>query len=301
MRSRLIGMRTIKTALVVIVAYFVSTKVPNSLPFAMIYAGVICVETSVVSSFSIGYNRVIGTILGGVIGLLVSYIPVYRGVIMAFGIVITILVCNYLDIKKTTGIAITLVIIIALGPEEYIPAVYAMQRTLDTILGIIIATIINTVVYPPNQMKMVRDSFTSYKKISRKILRDVILYKLEDGVTAMGDALEDFRHKFNDLNTEIAILKKYDQEEYDYYSQMIEEAEKVYIHTEALSIIEQGVKMTMDNNMKLTKILAMDTMQTEFTTMEKSTREDLIFNYTLAKLISSMEKIHREKTFHSSL
>ncbi|MGB4588706.1 MAG: aromatic acid exporter family protein [Clostridiaceae bacterium] len=297
MRNWPIGMRTIKTAIVVIISYFLSTVIPNSLPFAMIYASVICVETSVVSSFKIGYNRVLGTILGGIIGLMVAYIPWYKGLTMALGIIVTILVCNYLNIKKTTGIAITLVIIILLGSDEFTPGVYAFQRTFDTILGIVIATIVNTLIYPPNQMNRVRESFIHYKKIAKQVVGDVLIYNLENGLTTMGVALEDYKSKVSELSIEIPILKKYNKEEFEYYTQMIEEAEKVYIYTETLSLLDREVRITVDNKNKLMKMLSIEIEQTNYATIENSSREDLIFNYTLVKLISAMEKIFSEKTF----
>lgn len=301
MRNWPIGMRTIKTAIVVIISYFISTIIPNSLPFALIYASVICIETSVVSSFKIGYNRVLGTILGGIIGLLVAYIPWYKGLTMAIGIVVTILVCNYLNIKKTTAIAITLVIIILLGSDEFTPGVYAIQRTVDTIVGIVIATIVNTLVFPPNQMSRVRESFNHYKQITKQVVSDVLLYNLENSLTTMGVALEDYKSKVTELSLEIPILKKYNKEEFEYYTQMIEEAEKVYIYTETLSLIDRGVRITIDNKNKLMKMLSIELEQTEFATLENSSREDLIFNYTLVKLISAMEKILSEKTFHADI
>lgn len=297
MRSRLIGMRTIKTAIVVIISYLVSAAINSELSFALIYAAVICVETSVVSSFKIGYNRVLGTVVGGVIGLIMTYLPIHGGISMALGIIITIIFCNLLNIKKATGIAITLVIIIIIGSSESSPAIYAMQRTLDTLIGIVIATIVNMVIYPPDQMKRVRESFNDYRHTAKQVVGDVVEYNIQDGLALLGRKLDDLKEKFNSLSKEIPILRKYDKEEMDYYTQMIEDAEKIYIYAEALSLSEPNVKMTIDNNIKLTKILSRDIKQTDFVTLENSTREDMIFNYNLAKLISAMERILREKVF----
>lgn len=290
-------MRTIKTAIVVIISYLVSSAINSALSFALIYAAVICVETSVVSSFKIGYNRVLGTVIGGVIGLIMTYFPIYGGISMALGVIITIIFCNLLNIKKATGIAITLVIIITIGSSDSSPAIYAMQRTLDTLIGIVIATIVNMLIYPPDQMKRVRESFHNYRHTAKQVVGDVIEYSMQDGLESLGRNLDDLKEKFNSLSKEIPILRKYDKEELDYYSQMIEDAEKIYIYSEAISLSEPNVRMTIDNNIKLTKILSRDIRQTEFVTLENSTREDMIFNYNLAKLISSMERILREKVF----
>lgn len=295
MKNRLIGMRTIKTALVVVISYIVSSIINSSLSFALIYAAVICVETSVVSSFKIGYNRVLGTVLGGVIGLIMSFIPVYGAITMATGVVITILLCNLLDIKKSTGIAITLVIIIVTGSSTS-PAIYAMQRTLDTIIGIVIATIINMLIYPPDQMSRVRDSFQEFRESAKQVIEDLILYGNSDGLNNLGNQLDTLKIAFDDLNKELPILKKYDKEEYEYFALMVEASEKVFIYAEATSLSEAGVKMTKDNHSKLHKLLQLDIFQTEFVEMNSSTREDMIFNYNLAKLISALEKILKDRT-----
>lgn len=297
MKNRLIGMRTIKTALVVVLSYIVSSIINDELSFALIYAAVICVETSVVSSFKIGYNRVLGTVVGGIIGLFMSYIPLYGALTMAAGIVITILFCNLLDIKKATGIAITLVIIIVTGSSDSSPAIYAMQRTLDTVIGIVIATIVNLLIYPPDQMIRVRDSFQKFKDTARHVVGDLILYGISDGLDTLGAQLDGFKDTFNELNKELFILKKYDKEEYDYYALMVEASEKVFIYAEATSLSETNVKMTKDNHQKLYNLLSLEIFQTEFVTMESSTREDMIYNYNLAKLISALEKILKERTF----
>jgi uncharacterized membrane protein YgaE (UPF0421/DUF939 family) len=293
MKNRLIGMRTIKTALVVIISYIVSSLINEELSFALIYAAVICVETSVVSSVKIGYNRVLGTVIGGVIGLIMNYVPLYGGITMAIGIIITIMFTNLLNIKKATGIAITLVVIIIIGSADTSPAIYAMQRTLDTIIGIVIATLVNMVIYPPDQMRMVRESFEHFKHTAKEIVSEVILYGIDNGLATLTKELDDFREKYESLSKELKILKKYDMEDYEYYTQMIEASEKVLIYTEAISLSDPDVKMTADNNQKLTKILAKDMKQSEFVDLDSSTREDMIFNYNLAKLISALEKILR--------
>jgi len=297
MKNRLIGMRTIKTAIVVIISYFVSSLINDELSFALIYAAVICIETSVVSSFKIGYNRVLGTAVGGVIGLVMTYLPIYGGIAMALGIIVTIIFCNLLNIKKATGIAITLVIIIIMGSSDTTPAVYAMQRTLDTVIGIVIATIVNMLIYPPDQMKRVRESFNAYRHTARNVVGDVVIFSIDESLASLTKSLDDLKDKFSSLNKELPILRKYDKEEFDYYTQMIESSEKVLIYAEAISLSEPGVRMTADNNQKLTKLLARDIQQSEFVTPESSTREDMIYNYNLAKLISAMEKILRERVF----
>lgn len=294
MKNPLIGMRTVKTALVVILAYAVSLLLNQEPSFALIYAAVICIETSVVTSFNTGFNRVLGTVVGGVIGLIVSYIPLYGGFTMALGIAITIIFCNLLHIKKATGIAITLVIIIVTGSDSVAPGAYAMHRTLDTVIGIVLATMVNLLVFPPDPMKRVRESFHQFTHSAKQVVGDMMEFNLSEGLSDLGKRLDDLKEKFDNMNTEIPVLKRYEQEEYDYVVQMLEASERVYIYAEAIALTDPDVKMTRDNHLKLTKLLARDIQRTEFVDLEQSTREDMIFNYTLAKLISALEKVLKE-------
>ncbi len=299
MRNRLVGMRTVKTALVVLISFIVSSLINEELSFALIYASVICVETSVVSSVKIGYNRILGTVVGGFIGLLINYVPLYGGFKLAIGVVITILVGNLLNIKKATGIAITLVVIIIIGSKGDAPAVYALQRTIDTLIGILIATVVNILIYPPDQMRRVRESFFAFRETAKKVLGDEIEYQIEDGLLLLAKDLDQLKSSFDSLDNEISLFRKYDGDEFDYYKEMVEVCEKILIYAEALSLSEKGVKMTQDNHGRLIKILARDIIHTEFVTPSESSRDDLIYNYNLAKLISAMEKILRKKVFYN--
>lgn len=297
MKSKLIGMRTLKTALVVVLAYFVSSLIPNSLPFALIVAAILCVETSVASSFEIGFNRVLGTILGGVVALILSYLPIYTGFSMALGVILVILMANALDIKKSSNIAMTIVVIILIGSDEFSPAVYAFTRTLDTLIGIAIATLVNTFFFPPNQMMHVRSTFADFRTKAKNAAADVIHFGDTDGLAALGTTLDQLRTRLGNLDHEISPLRKYQKEELEYYHQMLEQAEKVYIHVETLALSEGHYRITRDNRLKVSQVLSGDLLGEEEITLEECTRDELIYNYTMAKLLSAMEKILREKTF----
>lgn len=297
MNKKIIGMRTIKTSLVVIIAYFVSSIIPNSLEFSLIYAGIIAIDTSVASSLNVGLYRVLGTIIGSIVGLIFSYIPIYKGLAMAIGILVVILINNYLDTKKATGIGIVLVIIILLGSDEYTPFLYSIQRTIDTLLGVLIATVVNILIFPPDQMLNVRESFEDFIVTVKEVIPKVILFKSKDGLDSMNKALNLFTEKMETLEGEISILKRHENQEYSYYKKMLKEAEKVYIYIESLSLTNQAVEITKDNSKKLNKYFKIDIEKEKYISIETSTREELIYNYTLNKLLNSYEKINRKKKF----
>ncbi|NLC65546.1 MAG: hypothetical protein GX752_01230 [Clostridium sp.] len=297
MNKKIIGMRTIKTSLVVIIAYYVSSIIPNSLEFSLIYAAIIAIDTSVTSSVKVGLYRVLGTIIGSVIGLVFSYLPIYKGIAMSLGVIVVILITNYLDTKKATGIGIVLVIIILLGSEEYTPLLYSIQRTIDTLLGVLIATVVNIVIFPPDQMMNVRNSFEDFKAIAKDVIPSVILFKSNEGIDVMNKTLGVFSSQMDTLEGEMSILRKSENEEYLYYKKLLEESEKINIYLETLSLTDESVEITKDNSSKLSKYFKMDIYKEKYISIETSTREELIYNYTLSKLLNSYEKVNAAARF----
>ena len=93
-----IGSRNIKTALSVLICLIFW---PNSL-FAAI-AAVICVQDTVENSVKIGLNRLIGTLLGGILGVILLFtinklnLTSFSTIITAIGVSLIIYICKTLN------------------------------------------------------------------------------------------------------------------------------------------------------------------------------------------------------------
>ena len=150
-------------------------------------------------------------------------------------------------------------------------------------------------------MKRVRESFYEFRDTALKVLGDEIEYQIEDGLMLLTNDLETLKSNFDSLDSEISLFKKYDEQEFEYYKEMVEVCERILIYAEALSLSEPGVRMTQDNHGRLIKILQRDIIHSGFVTPSESTRDDLIYNYNLAKLIAAMEKVMRKKVFQNRI
>lgn len=125
-------------------------------PFYACIAAVICMKDTVESSFTMGKNRLVGTLLGGFIGVLfifildnISFLQYIKSIISAIGIIGSIYVCNI--IKKPGSVTICCIVFIGIminydGPSSYS---YAIGRSIDTAVGILIAIFINKYINPP--------------------------------------------------------------------------------------------------------------------------------------------------------
>lgn len=151
-----IGLRTLKTALAVFICMVLFEILDKDSAFFACIAAVICMKDSVESSVEVGKSRVLGTMLGGFIGLIcatvVEYIPYlfnFKSVITTIGIVVVIYLCNL--INKPSAVVISCIVISGImcsytGKDSFI---YAIGRTFDTGIGVMVALLINRFIKPP--------------------------------------------------------------------------------------------------------------------------------------------------------
>ena len=147
------GLRIIKTFIAVTLAMVVSAHRPGEgLPFYSAIAAIICLKSDVEGSREIGKNRIIGTFLGGFCGLIyLLIIPLdtlpenIELILISFLTSIIIWVMSMLDKPKAISIMaiVFLSITINHGKEDVLPFLFAFNRTLDTMIGVIAAILVN--------------------------------------------------------------------------------------------------------------------------------------------------------------
>lgn len=148
-----IGMRTTKTVLAVIITLIIAELFNLKSPILAGVAAIMTMESSVSESVLVGKNRVYGTILGALIGLMTSYLLfetyILNYIFVAIGLVLLISICNYFGWDKATKMAMVVFLVIILGTDKN-KFNYALNRTIDTMVGVIIGTGINFSIRPPN-------------------------------------------------------------------------------------------------------------------------------------------------------
>ncbi len=128
-------------------------------PFFACIAAVFCMKDTVASSISMGINRTVGTIIGGVVGIIMIYLnsvfpflnlitPILTGI----GVSFSIYLCTI--IHKPEAVIVSCIVLIAIMINSASQAnayIYAISRSFDTIIGIIIAVFINKYINPPDE------------------------------------------------------------------------------------------------------------------------------------------------------
>lgn len=152
----LIGQRIIRTAVAVLVCLLIHIgRGYEGNVVESCVAAIICLQPYVKDSWENALNRLCGTFLGGIWGLLflllMQYVPelgqnmVVVYCIMAIGVVLSLYSCVLLKTADSASLAsIVFLCVIIAYPDVDTPLVQSMNRIIDTIIGVVVAITINS-------------------------------------------------------------------------------------------------------------------------------------------------------------
>ena len=147
-----IGMRIIKTVVAVflcgLLAYFRSAS-----GFYSMIAAVVCIQNSAGKTIESSVNRMIGTLVGGIMGVLVVYsldtlgvlyIELLRYAVLSVMLIPIIKLC--LTIKKPGCAAMACIVFLCVTVNHSVgdtPAIYSIDRLFETMVGVALACAID--------------------------------------------------------------------------------------------------------------------------------------------------------------
>lgn len=233
----LVGMRNLKTALAVFICIIISQLLQLEYPFYAVIATIIAMENSVTNSYTVGKNRMMGTLVGAAIGFVFAWIDPHSAVYSAIGIVIVIYICNLLKWNKSISIAsiVFLAIMLNLRPGES-PFLYGMHRVADTLIGISVAVLVNYLVFPPDHersMEQMRSVLRKHlTKLAHELLREggtIHISPLKKDMANLEKAYETYASEFH--------LKKNKQQMLEHLEQEIDVYHNTYSHMRMIRLL----------------------------------------------------------------
>lgn len=155
-----IGLRSIKTVLAVLICCLIDF-IRGVVPMQSTIAAIICIKADKKETIETAVTRSIGTILGGVIGVLslLFFIKVgipYYSLLFYFILCILLIPVIYIPVKlgwpEATALTCIVYLVVVMGyTGELTPMQMAVERTVGTLLGIIVAVPLNIIL--PNRGK----------------------------------------------------------------------------------------------------------------------------------------------------
>jgi len=195
-----IGLRTFKTALAVTISIFLSQLLKLEFPYFVAMTAIISMDRTARLSINMGCNRVIGTFLGTLIGILFANIDKGNPILAGFRILLIILISNYLKLPGsiTVGSFVYVSIMVHI-PTNITPLFYGLHRTFDSLFGALIAFVINISVMPGYSVKRLDEKLVKFYPVLKNTLINFDTINLIE--------FEQVYLKFNELMEESLLYK----------------------------------------------------------------------------------------------
>lgn len=272
----IIGMRTIKTGIAVMLCCILTSFAVDN----MFYCATACVVTmqdTIKTSFKMGTQRVLGTLIGGLIGFLLVLISPANPILCGIGIMLVIKCCNMFKLSSLVVSSVTF-LSLYLGYVDSAPLVYSIQRIIDTSIGVIMGLIINYSVARPNYYNNTMNEFKKIKSLCKENLRNIALGKKDLELDSIENKIKTSEAIYSKLIDELNYSKV--NFNLDIIDKSLDLCRQIYFHIKSIELLEKELFLTKDNHKSLKKLY-----KNEQILLRINEDESPVFNFHLNKVI----------------
>lgn len=285
-----IGLRTIKTALAVILSMIIVDSygaTTSKLIFAMLGA-MSAVQPTFKESLESCVTQIGGVLFGAAAGVLLLALPVSHLAATGIGIIMVITLFNAFRIRFSPSLACLIVVTICITPDIK-PFTYALSRIWDTAIGLGVGMLINTLVFPYDNSSQIRTIVISLDKAVIGFLEEMFdgddiipdSQKLDKIITEMARQLHIF------ANQRLVLHLKRQKSEIERFRICEGKARELLARMEVLSHMEQLGRLNDENRSRLKKCGADIRDQRP---LDSVLERDVITNYHVRQIL----KLRRE-------
>lgn len=281
-----IGLRTVKTAVAVIIAMLIVDNhgVSSSrLVFAML--GVMAaVQPTFRESLDACFGQIISVVIGSVFGVLLLHLPISHFLACGIGVLIVITVFNSMRLRYIPNIACLVLVLICTSPD-IVPRIYALERMWDTAIGLAVGFVFNTLVLPYNNSKKI-------VKLIEGLERELIwfLEHLFDNDDVIPEA-EVMMQKIDYMAQQLSIFSKQklvlhlrrQKKELETYRICERKARELLARMEVLSQMNRPGRLTEENRHRLA---AAGAEIRDTRVLDCVQERDVVTNYHVAQILS---------------
>ncbi|MFI3284930.1 MAG: FUSC family protein [Erysipelotrichaceae bacterium] len=202
-------------------------------PYFIAMSAIISLSTTSLSSVAALKNRTIGTILGALIGMMLTYLSKGNFLLSGLGMIFLATSLSHLNMPSAIGISgyVLAAVMLNTGSDVF---TYTLDRTIDTLIGGIIAILVSILILPRY----------SYKKFLKRldILWDFtfsIMYNLENNqlkleqIEEIPTQIDDFQQDLNNFKQEpFSKFNHHLPTNYDTHLTLLKD---LYIHLSAIN------------------------------------------------------------------
>ncbi len=289
-----IGMRTMKSAIAIFVALIIVEQygaTTSKVVFALIGAAA-AMDVTFKASLKSCLAQICGVSFGALFGLLMLYLPIDRYISVAIGFILVMTLYNMLHLHLSPVLPCIVIAMVLTNPEIH-PIPYALGRLWDTTIGLAVGLFINTLFFPYDTRRQMRETVDELDRDLLRFLEDYF-----DGDDTRPDA-EQMAAKIAGLERQLNLMREQKwvihrrRKKLDLCSlQKCDTAARHLVtELEALSLIEVPGRLTEENRERLQNCGVVIRDQR---TSEEENVADVVTNYHVARVLALRRTIREE-------
>ena len=289
-----IGMRTMKSAIAIFVALIIVEQygaTTSKVVFALIGAAA-AMDVTFKASLKSCLAQICGVSFGALFGLLMLYLPIDRYISVAIGFILVVTLYNMLHLHLSPVLPCIVIAMVLTNPEIH-PIPYALGRLWDTTIGLAVGLFINTLFFPYDTRRQMRETVDELDRDLLRFLEDYF-----DGDDTRPDA-EQMAAKIAGLERQLNLMREQKwvihrrRKKLDLCSlQKCDTAARHLVtELEALSLIEVPGRLTEENRERLQNCGVVIRDQR---TSEEENVADVVTNYHVARVLALRRTIREE-------
>ncbi|MEH7627427.1 FUSC family protein [Bacillus sp. FSL R5-0603] len=193
-----------KMAIASAVSWEVAKLVGSEHPYLAPLSVILCLQTTIDKSIRFSLHRIVGTAIGVILtAYLVSHLHM-NGLILGLLMLGGTYIAKWLRLDETVLHQVALTILLVFTFERNSKD-YAMDRIIDTMIGVIIAILVHMFFFPPNYTKKAAESFQKLAHQLSDILLELSKWVQSEWGQGKGDLVE---YKMNNLLQELHTTKE---------------------------------------------------------------------------------------------
>lgn len=290
-----VGMRTIKTALAVILALSVVEQYgasPSKVVFATIGA-ISAVAPTFTASLLACLTQICGVTIGVLLALLMMVLNVPDMVAVGIGIIVILTSYQYFHLKLVPVLPCLVLVNICLNPEVEAFA-YSTGRIWDTAIGLAIGLLVNTLIFPYDNSRTIRQTMIGLDQDLILFLEDMF-----DGDTQLPET-EVLEGKIDALESQLALFsqqrllrRKRQKRVLQQLRSCEDTAQELLVELETLRNMEHLGCLNEENREALR---ALGAQVKQVCQVSPYTTEDTVVNYHVARVLKLRQELKENLT-----
>ena len=280
-----IGLRTVKTAAAVMIAMAIVESygaTTSKLVFAMLGA-MEAVQPTFKASLKACVTQVVGVLFGALIGIALLELPINHVMAAGIGIVVVITLYNTLHIHFSPSLPCLIVVTLCTTPD-IAPITYALGRIWDSLIGLGVGTIINTMIFPYDNSRQIRFTVES---LDRELIR--FLEQMFDGDSVMPDA-KAMARKLDSMAQQLSVFSNQrlvlhwdrQKKQIQSFSVCESKARELLARMQVLSLMDTPGRLNEENRRRL---LACGAQIRDDRPLDSVNERDVVTNYHISQIL----------------